>query len=170
MILQHLFLRSSQTAIFHPLVQVPVATELIHSAVWLFLGWKPSWLLALKRLKSHPDLSVCPSVSRCYFWCVPTRPTHTDLWQKEMASAKRSTSTCGLPLSKPHTHTQVHTYTHTPLSFLTQKKKSSLSNSSSPSWPRLLRVLPQLLFQRERFLTLITPLPPPVLEAGNFTD
>lgn len=115
MILQHLFLRSSLTAVFHPLVQVHVSTKLIHSAVWLFLGWKPSWLLELKRVKSHPDLSVCSSVCRCYFCCVPTRLTHTDLWQKEMASAKRSTSTCGLPLSKPHTHTQVHTYTHTPL-------------------------------------------------------
>lgn len=45
-------------------------------------------------------------VCRCCFYCAPTRQTHTDPCQQEMASAKPSVSACGSPLGNPrHTHT-----------------------------------------------------------------
>lgn len=57
---------------------------------------------------------MCFCVCRCCFCCAPTRLTHTDPCQQEMASAKPSVSASGSPLGNPrHTHTDARTHAHT---------------------------------------------------------
>ncbi len=54
-------------------------------------------------------------VCRCCFCCAPTRLTHTDPCQKEMASENPSVSACGSPLGNPrytHAHTNARTDKH----------------------------------------------------------